>query len=62
VHKVAVNEDQARTIVALFDDMGVPDFFVQCLRCGHNKNAIELIATKSSEVTIVALQYSAICV
>jgi hypothetical protein len=46
----------------LFDDMGIPDFFVQCLRCGHNKSAIELIAAKSSEVTIVALQYSVVCV
>jgi len=62
VHKVAVNEYQAGAVVALFDNMGVPDFFVQCLRCRHNKNAIELIAAKSSEVTIVALQSCAVCV
>jgi hypothetical protein len=56
VDKMAVDENQACSVIALFHDMGVPDFFVQCLRCWHNKNAIEAIAAKSSEASSLALQ------
>ena len=33
VNQMAINEDQACSVAALLHDMGIPDFFVQCLRC-----------------------------
>jgi hypothetical protein len=53
---MAVDKNQAGPVVALLHDMGIPDFLVQSLRCGHHKNAIEAIAAKSSEPALLALQ------
>jgi hypothetical protein len=56
VDKVTIDKDKAGPVVALLHDMGITDFFVQRLRCGHHKNAIEAIAAKSSEAALLALQ------
>jgi hypothetical protein len=37
VDKMAVDENQARPVIPLFHDMGVPDFFIKCLRSWHSK-------------------------
>ena len=33
VNQMAIDENQACPVLALLHDMGLPDFFIQCLRC-----------------------------
>jgi uncharacterized membrane protein len=32
MHQMAINKDQAGAIVTTINDVGIPDFFIQCAR------------------------------
>jgi len=42
MNEVAVDVDEARTVVALLDNVRVPDFLVQRLRMGHDARGLTI--------------------
>ena len=46
VHQMTIDINQTRAVIAAFNDMGVPDFLVQCAGCGRAHACRVSLATR----------------